>query len=390
MAQVYNPNLNIPAQRGWCLKYVDDATNAPARTPSARAAYLNELNAGRINTGELPWDEWVYGFLDFTVGAYTDYGHVFIIKRHQGGIDIHDSEVHSGARNVYHSIEELLAWFGMYRPVYTGWSGSCDGRTMQEAVRDRQDEINFLNGLYRQILERDVDDAAKQHYLSQIDKGWNWEQIKQDLINSAEGKVVAERVEARNRALREAYESETHEISRLYQDILGRLPDTQGLEHYRNQIRNGWNWTMVEQDLLNSAESKQRQEQKASEARAAEAAKKDEGVGAAKPEPEVTPQPEPTPEPQPEQPETPAPEPAPQPEVVPQSETPSQPEVEPSTQDRAAAHQPDDAHKAETPAETPESPSEQPKTEETTTILKDIRNLLQAILDAITGIFKKQ
>lgn len=374
MAQVYNPNLNIPAQRGWCLKYVDDATNAPSRTPRARAAYLNELNAGRINTGELPWDEWVYGFLDFTVGEYTNDGHVFIIKRHQGGIDIHDSEVHSGARNVYHSIEELLAWFGMYRPVFTGWSGSCDGRTMQEAVRDRQDEINFLNGLYRQILERDVDDAAKQHYLSQIDKGWNWEQIKQDLINSAEGKVVAERVEARNRALREAYESETHEISRLYQDILGRLPDTQGLEHYRNQIRNGWNWTMVEQDLLNSAESKQRQEQKASEARAAEAAKKNEGEGAAKPEPEVTPEPTPQPEP----------EPTPQPEVVPQ------PEVEPSTQDRAATPQPDDAHQAETPAETPESPSEQPKAEETTTILKDIRNLLQAILDAIVGIFKKQ
>lgn len=377
MAQVYNPNLNIPATRGWCLKYVDDATNAPSRTPSARAAYLNELNAGRINTGELPWDEWVYGFLDFTVGDYTQYGHVFIIKRHQGGIDIHDSEVHSGARNVYHSIEELLAWFGMYRPVYTGWSGSCDGRTMQEAVRDRQDEINFLNGLYHQILERDVDDAAKQHYLSQIDKGWNWEQIKQDLINSAEGKVVAERVEARNRALREAYESETHEISRLYQDILGRLPDSQGLEHYRNQIRNGWNWTMVEQDLLNSAESKQRQEQKASEARAAEAAKKNEGEGAAKPEPETPAQPEPTP----------APEPTPQPEVVPQSETPA-PEVEPSTQDRAAEPTPEPT--PETPSETPESPSEQPKAEETTTILKDIRNLLQAILDAIVGIFKKQ
>jgi hypothetical protein len=356
VAQVYNPNLNIPATRGWCLKYVDDATNAPSRTPSARAAYLNELNSGRINTGELPWDEWVYGFLDFTVGAYTDYGHVFIIKRHQGGIDIHDSEVHSGAHNVYHSIEELLAWFGMYRPVYTGWSGSCDGRVMQEAVRDRQDEINFLNGLYHQILERDVDDAAKQHYLSQIDKGWNWTMVEQDLINSAEGKVVAERVEARNRALREAYESETHEIDRLYRDILGRPADSQGLEHYRNQIRKGWNWTMVEQDLINSAESKQRKEQKDAEARAAEEAKKNEGEGAKQPEPET-----------PSQPET--------PEVAPQPA----PEVEPSTQD----------HVAETPAETPESPQDEPKPEETTTILKDIRNLLQAILDAITGLFKK-
>ena len=76
------------------------------------------------------------------------------------------------------------------------------------------------------------------------------------------------------------------------------------------------------------------------------------------------------------------------PDSTPQPETPSQPEVEQSTQDRAA--QPDDAHQPETPAETPESPSEQPKAEETTTILKDIRNLLQAILDAIVGIFKKQ
>ena len=32
------PNINIPAQRGWCLKYVDDGVNAPARKPNAKAS----------------------------------------------------------------------------------------------------------------------------------------------------------------------------------------------------------------------------------------------------------------------------------------------------------------------------------------------------------------
>ena len=49
--QTYNPNINIGAQSGWCLQYVDDAINSLTRSPSAQAAYLNELNAGRINTG---------------------------------------------------------------------------------------------------------------------------------------------------------------------------------------------------------------------------------------------------------------------------------------------------------------------------------------------------
>ncbi len=48
--QTYNPNLNIGAPGGWCLQYVDDAINSLTfRSPNAQAAYLNELNAGRIN-----------------------------------------------------------------------------------------------------------------------------------------------------------------------------------------------------------------------------------------------------------------------------------------------------------------------------------------------------
>ena len=200
------------------------------------------------------------------------------------------------------------------------------------AQRDRSDEINFLNGLYRQILDRNVDEGAITHYLNQIDNGWNWEQIKQDLLASAEGQQVqARRVEeakAKARELQAAFDSETNEIKRLYKEILERDADEGGIEHYRNQIRNGWNWQMVADDLRQSDEYKELQRIK--EAPAPEIKHVEDRAA--------------------------IPEPAPEPEVEPQ------------------------AH---------ESPVEQPKDEDSTTILKDIRNLLQSLLEAFKGIFKK-
>lgn len=131
--QIITPNINIGATSGWCLKYVDDAINAPRRTPSARQAYLNELNAGRIKISNAPVGIWVVGFLGFTTGPYVDYGHVFLMKkRSDGSIEIHDSEVHSGRRGIYNSIEECMGWFGIYNPEWLGFSYSCDGATIAE------------------------------------------------------------------------------------------------------------------------------------------------------------------------------------------------------------------------------------------------------------------
>lgn len=163
--QTYEPNLNIGAQSGWCLQYVDDAINAPARTPNARAAYLNELNAGRIDTGHAPIGVWVVGFLGFSRGQYTDYGHVFLMrKREDGSIEIHDSEVHSGARGIYNSIEELMNWMGNYAPDYLGFSYCCDGRRIAEdydeakpterttaVLANARDEANTSSGIFQQV-----------------------------------------------------------------------------------------------------------------------------------------------------------------------------------------------------------------------------------------------
>ena len=60
-------------------------------------------------------------------------------------------------------------------------------------------------------------------------------------------------------------------------------------------------------------------------------------------------------------------------------------------EDRAAITEPTSEPEVEpeTPAEAPQTPQEHLKDEYSTTILKDIRNLLQSLLEAFKGILKK-
>lgn len=168
--QIYEPNLNIGAQSGWCLQYVDDAINSLTRSPNAQTAYLNELNAGRISTGPAPVGIWVIGFLGFSRGQYTEDGHVFLMrKREDGSIEIHDSEVHSEARGIYNSIEELMNWMGNYGPDYLGFSYCCDGRRIAEDYDETQptdrkmeedgnarDEANTNSAIFQELEKGDV------------------------------------------------------------------------------------------------------------------------------------------------------------------------------------------------------------------------------------------
>lgn len=168
--QIYEPNLNIGARSGWCLQYVDDAISSLTRSPNAQTAYLNELNAGRINTGPAPVGIWVIGFLGFSIGQYTEDGHVFLMrKRADGSIEIHDSEVHSGARGIYNSIEELMNWMGNYAPDYLGYSYCCDGRCIAEDYDETQptdrkmeedgnarDEANTNSAIFQELEKGDV------------------------------------------------------------------------------------------------------------------------------------------------------------------------------------------------------------------------------------------
>jgi len=86
------------------------------------------MAAGRLRTDELPINVWVVLFYSFTTGQYAGLGHVQLaIKYTDGTMEIHDSEVHSGQRDPYSSIKEVLEWLEDYEPAYLGWSGQCDG-----------------------------------------------------------------------------------------------------------------------------------------------------------------------------------------------------------------------------------------------------------------------
>jgi LysM repeat protein len=131
--QKYIPAIFIKAIRGWCLKYIDDAGSAPSRKPNARTALNVEAGAGRLRVSTPPIGLWVVGFLDLRSGQWAADDHVFFMKYLGGGrYEIRDSESNSGARGVYHSINEILAWFGNYNPAYAGWSTHCDGRQYVE------------------------------------------------------------------------------------------------------------------------------------------------------------------------------------------------------------------------------------------------------------------
>lgn len=146
MRNLVTPNLNLPkindakgsggSWRGWCLKYVDDAVNAPARKGRAKWSYDQEVKNGNIR-GDIAVGVWVPGYLSFTKGAFVDFGHVFWVYKHADGrVEIHDSETHSGARKPYNSIAELLAWFGAYAPKFIGYTMGIDGIHIIEEFAD--------------------------------------------------------------------------------------------------------------------------------------------------------------------------------------------------------------------------------------------------------------
>jgi hypothetical protein len=133
--QLITPNLNIGATRGQCLGYVDNAiaNHISDRDNMAQVAYDEELALGNVRSGEPPVGVWVpiwFSLYSVVDGVRDNYGHVAWAYNHGNGwIEIHDSEVHSGARNPYGSINELLNWYRGVDPNirYLGWSVALDG-----------------------------------------------------------------------------------------------------------------------------------------------------------------------------------------------------------------------------------------------------------------------
>lgn len=138
--QLVTPNVNIGAKAGWCLNYVDNAIGAPqsTRTASAQIAYNTAKAKGWVIPNQsFPRGVWFVLFWSIDNGEYRGLGHVALAYVDgNGNLQIHDSEVHRGARRPYGSLGELAGWFGSVgtRMTFLGWSIGCDGVKLIEPV----------------------------------------------------------------------------------------------------------------------------------------------------------------------------------------------------------------------------------------------------------------
>ena len=138
--QLVTPNINIGATSGYCLGYVDNAIGAvyPYRSYSAQIAYEKAKVKGWVtNNQNFPKNVWFVLFWSIDNTAQQGLGHVALAYvSSNGNLQIHDSEVHSGARNPYGSLSELASWFGSggIKLTYLGWSVGCDNVKLIEPI----------------------------------------------------------------------------------------------------------------------------------------------------------------------------------------------------------------------------------------------------------------
>ena len=147
--QLVESNIDISARAGMCLEYVDNAVNAPKRTATAQIAYETAKGNGWVSANsEYPRNVWFVLFWSIDNNDYAGLGHVALaFVDGDGNMQIHDSEVHRGARQPYTSLEELSAWFGSVgtRLTYLGWSIGVDGiQIVGEIGQDEQKQLEEI------------------------------------------------------------------------------------------------------------------------------------------------------------------------------------------------------------------------------------------------------
>lgn len=147
--QLVEPNIDISARAGMCLEYVDNAVNAPKRTATAQIAYEKAKGNGWVSANtEYPKNVWFVLFWSIDNNDYAGLGHVALaFVDGDSNMQIHDSEVHRGARQPYTSLEELSAWFGSVgtRLTYLGWSVGVDGvQIVGEIGQDEQKQLEEI------------------------------------------------------------------------------------------------------------------------------------------------------------------------------------------------------------------------------------------------------
>ncbi|MGO3605094.1 MAG: hypothetical protein ACTIN8_00345 [Pseudolactococcus laudensis] len=138
--QLIMPLVATSAIASYCLLYVDNTINVPSqyRTANAQVAHDTAKQKGWVyaNT-DYPKNVWFVMFWSIDNGDYQGQGHVALaFVDDAGSIQIHDSEVHRGAREVYTNFEDFYNWFGSVgiQMTYLGWGEGVDGVKLLEKV----------------------------------------------------------------------------------------------------------------------------------------------------------------------------------------------------------------------------------------------------------------
>ena len=144
--QLVQPNINTGATAGMCLEYVDNAINATQRTYTAQIAHDTAKQKGWVRAdNNYPRNVWFVMFWSIDNGEYKGLGHVALAYvGNDGVLQIHDSEVHRGARQPYASLEEVSNWFGSVgtKLTYLGWSEGVDNvKIIDEIKAETKTEI---------------------------------------------------------------------------------------------------------------------------------------------------------------------------------------------------------------------------------------------------------
>jgi uncharacterized protein YbcI len=110
---------------------------------------------------------------------------------------------------------------------------------------------------YQQILGRNPDSTGLKNYADAVqDNRMSLEQVRNEMTNSPEGRNRGSNNNNNNRNNRSQIE---REITRYYQQILGRNPDSTGLKNYADAVQdNRMSLEQVRNEMTNSPEGRNR------------------------------------------------------------------------------------------------------------------------------------
>ncbi|MBI4623801.1 MAG: DUF4214 domain-containing protein [Verrucomicrobia bacterium] len=99
-----------------------------------------------------------------------------------------------------------------------------------------------IDRAYRDVLGRGADPDGLRHYREKLlREGWTERLMIEDLQQSREARAI----------------NPDEAIARAYREVLGREPDPNGLNHYRQQWRKGWTQGQIREDLRRSSEGRE-------------------------------------------------------------------------------------------------------------------------------------